>query len=231
MDVFISKYDMQTLIPILTTLFLLVFCKHDSISSITHMNTENNRNYDKIHSIQDSVEIYHDSLYFELKLNFTEISGAEFRAYKDKYTISCVIDSSRFIQGSNMYITQDCKEICETYLCENNTNKKLLLPSSYDSGIAMTLLSPSCTQMLVCSSYDGPDYSNYYESRTEIFVFHITTGMGIKGVKPAFKYYSRNWSIEELTWVNDHTIALKIYEGNRNDKQFKYLKTQIPEIK
>ncbi|MGJ1350725.1 hypothetical protein ACR79P_00055 [Sphingobacterium spiritivorum] len=218
---------MKILIPILTTLFLLIFCKYDSISMSTLVNIENNRNYDKKQSIEDSVEIYHDSLYFELELNFTEISEEEFHVYKDKYNTSCVIDSSHFIQGSYLYIAQDCKEICDTYLCEKSTNRKLRLPSGFDSGISTILLSPSCTRMIICSSYDGPDYSDYYENRAEMFVFSVTNGMGIRGIKPAFKYYSRKWSIEELTWVNEHTIALKVYEANQNTAQYKYLKTEL----
>lgn len=217
---------MKILIPILTILLLLIFCKYDSISMSTHVNLENNGN-DKKQSIEDSVEIYHDSLYFELEPNFTEISEEEFHVYKNKYNTTCVIDSSHFIQGSNMYIAQDCKEICDTYLCEKNTKRKLRLPSGFDSGISTILLSPSCTQMIICSSYDGPDYSDYYENRAEMFVFNVTNGMGIRGVKPAFKYYSRKWSIEELTWVNEHTIALKVYQANRNTAQYKYLKTEL----
>lgn len=166
-----------------------------------------------------------------LELNITEISKKEFQSYKAKYKTSCVLDSGEFISGSGLYVIHDCKEICETYLAERNTNRKILMPSTYDSGILKMLLSPSCNQLLVCSSYDGPDYGNYYEYRAEFFLFNVSTGIGAKGITPSLNYYTKDWSINNLTWVDENTIALELYNGTRtgNEKnlKFRYFKSKL----
>lgn len=181
--------------------------------------------------VDDSLIFYNDSLYSDLELNFTEISKNDFQSYKRKYKTECVLDSGQFIGGSDLYVSHDCNEVCETYLAERATNRKMFMPSNYDAGILTILLSPVCNQLIVCSSYDGPDYVNYYEDRAEIFVFNVTTGIGLKGIKPTFKYYTKDWSIEDLTWVNDKTIALKMYEGNRTGDgskvAYKYFKADL----
>lgn len=164
-------------------------------------------------------------------LNLTEISKIEFQSYKGKYKTSCVLDSGQFISGSGLYVIHDCKEICETYLAERNTNRKMLMPSTYDAGILKMLLSPSCNQLLVCSSYDGPDYGNYYEYRAEIFLFNVATGIGLKGITPSLNYYSKDWSINDLTWLDENTIALELYNGTRTDNEenlkFRYFKSNL----
>ena len=205
--------------------------KVDSITVIAEklQNSNNVKIERKI--VGDSLIIYSDSLYSNLEPKFTEISKNKFQSYKQKYKPGCVLDSGHFISGSGLYVSHECNEICETYLCEKRTNRKMLLPSNYDAGILSMLLSPTCNQIIVCSSYDGPDYLDYYEDRAEIFFFNVTTGIGLKGIKPTFKFYTKDWSIEDLTWVNDKTIALKIYEGNRGGNassiHYKYLKADI----
>jgi len=166
-----------------------------------------------------------------LELNFTEISRNDFQSYQAKYKTSCILDSGEFISGSNLCVVQEGKEICETYLAEGNTNKKMLMPSSYDAGILKMLLSPSCNQLLVCSSYDGPDYGNYYDYRAEIFLFNVSTGIGLKGITPGLNYHTKDWSIHNLTWVDEHTIALELYNETRRDKEenlkFRYFKSKL----
>lgn len=181
--------------------------------------------------VSDSLILYDDSLYNNLELNFTEISKNEFESYKRTYKTRCVLDSGNFISGSDLYVGHNCDKICETYLSERATNRKMLIPSNYDSGILSMLLSPECNKLVICSSYDGSDYENYYEERAEIFVFNVTTGIGLKGIKPDLKYYTKDWSIEDLTWVNGKTIVLKIYEENRwgdgSGISYKYLKADL----
>ena len=227
---------------ILTILFLLNGCNQNSsttdtskvdsinvISDTLQTKTKNEKVERKV--VSDSLTFYSDSLYRDIELNFIEISKNEFQSYIRKYKSGCILDSGHFISGSDLYLSQDCNEICETYLAEKTTNRKMLMPSNYDAGILRMLLSPTCNQLIVCSSYDGPDYVDYYEDRAEIFVFSVTTGIGLKGIKPTFKYYTKDWSIEDLTWVNDKTITLKIYEGNRGGDgsgvAYKYLKADL----
>lgn len=181
--------------------------------------------------VNDTLIRSSDSLYNNLELNFTEISKNEFQSYIGKYKTSCILDSGQFISGSDLYVIHDCKEICQTYLAERSTNRKMLMPSTYDSGILKMLLSPSCNQLVVCSSYDGPDYGNYYEHRAEIFLFHVSTGTGLKGITPALNYYTKDWSVNNLTWVDENTIALELYNGTRTgteeNLQFRYFKANL----
>lgn len=106
-----------------------------------------------------------------------------------------------------------------------------MIPSDYDQGILGLHMSPSCNQFLVYSSYDGPDYENYYEYRAEIIGFKITGAQGFKAIQPSFSYHTKNWSIEDVTWITDNTIAIKTYEGARSEakdkRQFRCFKTQI----
>ncbi len=216
---------MKQVFHILTITFLLTACnqnnptissaKVDSFTIISDRLKKRKNDTIERKIVDDSLIFYSDSLYIDLKLNYTEISKNEFQSYKRKYKTSCVLDSGHFICGSDLYISRDCNEICETYLAERTTNRKMFMPSNYDAGILSMLLSPACNQLIVCSSYDGPDYVDYYEFRAEIFVFSVTTGIGLNGIKPTSKYFTKDWSIEDLTWVNEKTIALKIYEGTR----------------
>ena len=119
-----------------------------------------------------------------------------------------------------------CDEVCDTYLKEKTSNKILLMPSGYDAGILAMSLSPACNKLLVCSSYDGPNYADYYEDRAVLFIFNITKEKGLKSIQPAFKFFTKDWSIADVVWVNNKTISLKIYEeqhgGDGIDIQFKY---------
>ncbi|MBK9048419.1 MAG: hypothetical protein IPL74_17615 [Bacteroidetes bacterium] len=147
------------------------------------------------------------------------------------YKINCKIDSGKFVEGSGIYVRQFCDEICETYLYEHKTNNRTMLPSDYDSGILGMLFSPSCKQLLVYSSYDGPDYDKYYDHRAELFIFKVAHGEGLNGIRQKLQYYTKLWSIEKLIWVTEKSIALKIYEGEKHGDDtlinFKYYLTDL----
>jgi hypothetical protein len=179
----------------------------------------------------DSLILFDDSLFADLDSNFLEISSDKFHRYKDNYKVSCEIDSGHFIKGSGLNVRHDCDEVCETYLEEKSSNRILLMPSGYDAGILAMSLSPACNKLLVCSSYDGPDYANYYEDRAVIFIFNITKEYGLNGIQPVFKFFTKDWSIADIVWVNNKTIALKIYVeqhgGDGIDVQFKYYKKEF----
>jgi hypothetical protein len=164
-------------------------------------------------------------------LVFTEISDKDFQEYLSGYKINCSIDSGKFVEGSGIYVKNICDETCTTFLYEYATINRITLPSDYDSGIAGMLFSPSCNQFLIYSSYDGPDYDNYYDHRAEIFIFNIAHGKGLNGIQQSFEYFTKSWSIENLIWVNEKTIALKIYEeekqGDDTKNKFKYFLTDI----
>jgi hypothetical protein len=179
----------------------------------------------------DSLILFDDSLFVELDSNFLEISSDKFYRYKDNYKKNCEIDSGHFIMGSGLNVRHVCDEVCETYLEEKSSNKILLMPSGYDAGILAMSLSPVCNKLLVCSSYDGPDYANYYEDRAVIFIFNISKESGLKGIQPACKFFTKDWSIADIFWINNKTIALKIYNeqhgGDGNDVHYRYFKMEL----
>jgi hypothetical protein len=156
---------------------------------------------------------------------------SEFQHYKNNYKVSCEIDSGHFIKSSGLNVRHICDEVCETYLDEKSSNRILLMPSGYDAGILAMSFSPGCNKLLVCSSYDGADYANYYEDRAVIFVFKITKEYGLKGIQPACKFFTKDWSIADIVWINNKTIALKIYEeqhgGDGIDVHYRYFKMEL----
>lgn len=229
---------MKKVLYILTLLFFLAACNQNSsttdvqkVDAISDTLTKDRNEHIEREIVNDSLVLYSDSLYRNLELHFTAISKNEFQSYKQNYKAECALDSGNFISGSDLYVSHHCNEICETYLAERSSNRKLLMPSDYDAGIVTMQLSPSCDQLLICSSYDGPDFKDYYENRAEIFVFKVNKGTGLKVIVPAFKYDTKKWSIEDLTWVDTKTIALKIYEearwGDGSGVHYNYYKTKL----
>lgn len=234
---------MRQLIYILAFLFFLTAC-HQNNPAIKEVHSDslgNNITTDKLHAENgseadknpagDSLLIPYDTLFSDMKLILTEISGKQFQIFSKTTKISCEMDSGQFIKGYGIFVKRVCDGICETYLCEKTTNKKMILPTSYDAGILRMLFSPSCRHLMICSSYDGPDFEEYYNHRAEIFVFTVSAGSGLDGVKPAFKFYTKDWSIEDIIWVNDTTIALKVYEerrqGDGSGNNYKYYKADL----
>ena len=180
----------------------------------------------------DSTVFLPDSLFFNLASELKEISTSEYSDFKKKHNTKCIIASNGFVQGKALTLRHHCKEICESYLVDKQQGIKLLLPSNYDQGIMGLDISPSCNQFIVYSSYDGPDYTNFYEYRAEIYGFSIAQGQGIQIIHASFKFTTMDWSIEEAYWINDHEIAIKAYQENRtaanqDQLKYKYFKTRI----
>jgi hypothetical protein len=120
---------------------------------------------------------------------------------------------------------------CFAYLLDDETDEKMYVPSFYDSGLIDLLISPKGRYMLIYSSYDGPDYTDYYPHRSAFMVYAIGKGKGLKGLKGYRNFVSNDWSVEEIVWINDTTLGLKVYtENNAGDGQgiqYKYYKTVI----
>jgi hypothetical protein len=167
---------------------------------------------------QDSAIYLYDSLFADLNGELREIPISKFIEYEKKYKTGCTKDSTGFIKGKGLIIEHSCNEVCVSYLTDLKEKIKLILPSTYDQGIIDLVISPDCKRFLVYSSYDGPDYSDYYEYRAEIFGFTIASGQGIKTIQPAFKFFTKDWPIEKITWISNTEIGLKTYEEARNLK-------------
>ncbi len=68
---------------------------------------------------------------------------------------------------------------------------------------------------MVYASYDGPDYSRYYDSRAQIFGFRTGNAKSIKAMQPLFKIYFKDFTIADLIWEGSSGLALKVYETRR----------------
>lgn len=176
------------------------------------------RSNKEISATQDSAIYLYDSLFADLNSELKEIPISKFSKYEKKYKISCTKDSTGFIKDKGFIIEHNCNEVCVSYLTDIKEKIKLILPSAYDRGIIELVISPNCKRFIVYSSYDGPDYTNYYEYRAEIFGFNIAPGQGINTIQPAFKFFTKDWSIEKVAWISNTEIGLKTYEEARNLK-------------
>ena len=172
-----------------------------------------------------------DSLFLKLDLDWKEITEGEFYKYERNYKPNCQIDSNGFISGKGLTVKTECHEICVTSLFEIESGDLMILPCTFDQGILGLVFSNSCDQFVTYSSYDAPDFNNYYEHRAELTGFNITRGKGLDCIKPFFKYYNKEWSIDKLIWITDKKIAIRVYTqgmpSNGNDFQFQYYTTEI----
>lgn len=201
-------------------------------TNILYSEQQSNNTDSELNKFKDSVIYFDGNLYKDLDSELKEISNNKFKDYKKTYKTTCELDKNGFVSGKGLILDRYCKDICETYLIDKKKKNKLVLPADYDQGIIGLIISPSCNQFIVYSSYDGPDYSSYYEDRAEVFGFTISQGQGLKIIKPSFKFYTKDWSIEEVIWISENEIAFKTYEENRNagnqdNLKYKYFKTSL----
>lgn len=165
--------------------------------------------------------------FLDKHLEFEEISKSDFTKYQLIYDKGSepIGDSKGFFYKLGLALESDCNDICETYLVELLSGRKMLLPSNFDAGIIALPFSPSGNQFIAYSLYDLPNYEDYYAYRSEIIAFRIK-GKGLDAVKPNFTYHSKDWSIEKLVWIDEHSIALETYDGSV-DVPHKYYKAVI----
>ena len=172
-----------------------------------------------------------DSLYKDL--TFDTISQQQF----EKYVVTNIKNQQNYADNPTSFDKlgireiSNCDQICETYLQDTVTGKTMWIPSNYDQGVFGLSFSPKGSQFVVFSSYDGPIYEDYYDYRSEFFVFNILNGTGLDVIKLSFNYFSTEWSIDDLVWVNEHSLAVKIYTearwGDGSHLNFIYLITEI----
>jgi hypothetical protein len=129
------------------------------------------------------------------------------------------------------YITQCGEGYCSAFLLDYKTDERFYLDAPFDAGIKGMQLSKNNTYLVVYSSYNGPDYVDYYSTRSSFTLYKINKNKGIKGMTVYYTFNSTEWSIEELIWINNNTLALKVYTEERNgdtlEGNFLYYTVQI----
>lgn len=184
------------------------------------------------------------------------ISSLVFPAYAQMYDDSLAVDRHLIKISSNAYMNamlhstqrekkepldkleelgltldSDCDEICETYLVEKKSKRKMELPSDFDQGVMGLVFSPSNERFVIYSSYDGPDYNSFYHYRAEVIGYSLNAGAGIDAIGEPTNYHLYDWSIEDMFWIDDNTIALKVYQGSHStagvDGGYRYFKLRL----
>lgn len=158
-------------------------------------------------------QVYDDSLAIDSRLTsitFTEYMRAILRSTREDA-------SPDKLSPLGLTVDHDCGDICETYLKEKSSSKKMLLPSTFDSGVRGLVFSPSDNRFLIYSSYDGPDYQSFYFHRAEVVVYEVNEAKGLQAIDFFNEYHLYNWSVEEIMWLDHQTIAFKAYQGPRKD--------------
>lgn len=174
--------------------------------------------------IEDEL-IVPDTITKNTDLKLVEITTDDFEQSKKANKSKCEIDENGFIQGYGLKVETQCEQICESYLVERRAGQKMFLPSSFDQGLIGMRFSPSCNHFYIFSSYDGPDYKDFYDYRSEIIGYSIIPGKGLQTIKHVFNVEFTEWSIESVIWISDKALALKVYEDH--GETFKYYKAEF----
>jgi hypothetical protein len=164
----------------------------------------------------------------ELDDKLKTISVAEYQDLDSLNKPRCGLDSSGFIKNLGVTLKSRCDEVCETYLFEIKSGKTMPLPADFDAGLLGLLVSPLCDRFVTYSSYDMPDYDKYYAHRALIVLYDINKGVGLKAIKQKKTFGLKAWSTKEVKWLDEKSIALKLYkEANSDEVKFAYFKVKL----
>ncbi|WDF79805.1 hypothetical protein PQ469_07270 [Mucilaginibacter sp. KACC 22773] len=156
------------------------------------------------------------------------ISAAEYKNLDGLNKPRCDLDSSGFIKNLGVTLKSRCDEVCETDLFEIKSGKTMPLPTDFDAGLLGIQVSPQCDRFLTYSSYDMPDYDKYYAHQALIVLYDINKGVGLKAIKQKKTFGFNTWSIKEVKWLDERSIALKLYKEAYSDEvKFAYFKVKI----
>jgi len=160
---------------------------------------------------------------------FQEITQDSYEAYQKVYFTR--VQKVHPFKKAGLSLKHYCDEICESYLKDPMSQDSMYLPSNYDAGLLGIAHSITGNAFLLYSAYDGPDYGEYYDYRSEIIAYKISGKEGLSSIKPWFSWTTGDWSIEELIWIDADQIGLKIYKegrwGDGSELDFTYLKSRI----
>lgn len=159
-----------------------------------------------------------------LEMKWKETNAKAFEAHTVDYNKSLRkhpemgVDSAGYIPLLGLMMDHQCDQICETFLVDTATNTSLYLPSNYDQGLMGFLISPSRKWVVLYSSYDGPDYVNYYDYRAEVIIYKIDKKKkGLEVLKLYGSYTTTEWSICDMVWTKNDGLAAQTYRDGVNE--------------
>lgn len=116
-------------------------------------------------------------------------------------------------------------------LVDARTGARMDLPYTFDNGFHGLAVSPGSEQVLFFSSYDIPFWKAWYDHRADLITYRLTPGKGLAGMRTGHAMETRRFSMEEVVWVDDRSVALKIYFGDQpdegNGETYTYLKVYL----
>lgn len=195
----------------------------------------------------------------KLKIKFTKIDSTDYFEYKQKYSngitvdttivneagsfftldvenaekkFSCDIDYSNcnyykgFLNPLSKYIITYCRTgYCVTYLLDKKTGTQNYLESPFDSECEIPSLSKNENKLITFSSsvFDRESFIALYEKNIETKKIDF---------KKYDSFYTTDWRIKEIIWIDNNSIALKIFEkyGGKSGSELintRYLKGEI----
>ncbi|WP_111542112.1 hypothetical protein [Mesonia algae] len=195
----------------------------------------------------------------KLKIKFTKIDSTEFLKYNQKYSneitvdttivneaggfftldvenaekkFSCDIDYNNcnyykgFLKPLNKYILTYCGiGYCGTYLLDKNTGTKDYLESPFDSECKNPSISKNKNKLIAFSSsvFDRESFIALYKMNIETKKIDL---------KKYDSFYTSDWRIKEIIWIDNNVIALKVFEkyGGKTGGELintRYLKGKI----
>lgn len=195
----------------------------------------------------------------KLKIKFTKIDSTDYLDYKQKYSNGITVDKTivneagnsftlalknadkkfgcdidyndctyykGFLSSLNKYILTSCgKGYCGTFLLDKNTGVRNFLQSPFDSECEVPSLSKSQDKLIAFSSsvFDRESFIALYKENVETKKIEL---------RKFDSFYTSDWRIKEIIWIDNNSIALKVYEkyGGKTGSELintRYLKGKI----
>ena len=162
-----------------------------------------------------------DDLFKEIKIERKKITGSDFIRHIENYTPTCAIEMTQemipgqFIKGKGIKIDYySDPPACQTSILDEKARVRMVLPSRYDDGFIITRFSPSCNQIMTFFQFEFNDYNESEEYGAELYGYKLTSGSGIETIKPSFRYYSKDWLINDLVWINENSVAVQTFKDH-----------------
>jgi len=107
--------------------------------------------------------------------------------------------------------------IFETFYLDKDNNSIFKINSEYDDGNFDMYISPLKEKLIIVSSTNYEDYREYYSSRSSIIIYDIKKTKNFSDIKKAYGYYSENWEISNINWINEKSFILEVFDKTKKD--------------
>lgn len=111
-----------------------------------------------------------------------------------------------FLKPLNKYILTYCEtDYCRTYLLDKNTGMQHYLESPFDSESNIPCLSKEQDKLIAFSS-------SVFKRESFVAIYKKNTKTKEIEFSEFESFYTSDWRIKEIVWVNNNSIALKVFE-------------------